>query len=405
MDLKAETSAGGRAMTSTPTERQRQILIVDDEDGVRAALVPSAARRRYIVREVSSVHKPEPAHEHHVRSGQSPTCTCRSKAASSCSFDPRSDPELPVILTPRAHDESAVGAYSHSHRLLHEAIDPPRLLAEITRVLKCASSRRSPPRPRNHAQGHRRARRLGLTFYSALDTLHVFHPVVVGPAARFRLLSAHAHKECARQSASLARSGAGPIAERSRPTCAACAQAAKDVPKECRCSSTCTRSTSPIRICFADLTAVGMASASCSRLPTRELETCADFEKRIASCERWLSRGDRRHRAGYSAQQLRVAPPRLRQDRHGVGARHRFRSGQAQAHDAARSALHRSEHRRDRRRRRNQSRARRAQRDRLRSAAGLLVCEAEHAVPFSRLGLKRRSVSERADLGRSEVRT
>src|SRR5688500_4016451 len=138
MDLKAETSGGGRAMTSTPTERQRQILIVDDEDGVRAALARALRGAGYVVTAVSSVHEAK----------NQLTNTAFDLVISDLHMPieggmellqsiRESDPELPVILiTGAPTTESAVGALQlKATGYFTKPIDPPRLLAELNRVL------------------------------------------------------------------------------------------------------------------------------------------------------------------------------------------------------------------------------------------------------------------------------
>src|SRR5688500_6868901 len=138
MDLKAEISTGHGAMTSIANDQGRQILVVDDEDGVRNALARALRNAGYSVTPVSSVHE------------------AKGKL-SSMTFDlvisdlhmpiegglellqsiRESDPELPVILiTGAPTTESAVGALQlKATGYFTKPIDPPRLLAELNRVL------------------------------------------------------------------------------------------------------------------------------------------------------------------------------------------------------------------------------------------------------------------------------
>jgi EAL domain-containing protein (putative c-di-GMP-specific phosphodiesterase class I) len=187
MDSKVESNAAsGSGVGSIPSERAREILVVDDEDGVRNALARALRGGGYNVTAVASVQE------------------AKSKI-SATAFDlvisdlhmpiegglellqsiRESDPELPVILiTGAPTTESAVGALQlKATGYFTKPIDPPRLLSEITRVLKM----RELADVRRHAHEVTRkdtAERgeLSRTFDSALDQLYmVFHPVVVWP--------------------------------------------------------------------------------------------------------------------------------------------------------------------------------------------------------------------------------
>jgi len=187
MDLKVEPSTGEKRMTSIrSTESARRILMVDDEDSVRMALARALRGAGYEVVAVSSVYeaKQQLASEPFdlvisdlhmpIEGGLELLQSIRE-----------SDPEIPVILiTGAPTTESAVGALQlKATGYFTKPIDPPRLLAEITRVLKM----RELADVRRHA--HEITRKdsaeldaLGRTFDSALEQLFmVFHPVVVWP--------------------------------------------------------------------------------------------------------------------------------------------------------------------------------------------------------------------------------
>lgn len=185
MDLKAETSAG-TGIGSMQEERGRQILVVDDEEGVRNALARALRSGGYTVVTVSSVQEAK----------QQIASTAFDLVLSDLHMPiegglellqsiRESDPELPVILiTGAPTTESAVGALQlKATGYFTKPIDPPRLLGEITRVLKM----RELADVRRHAHEITRkdsAERseLGVTFDSALEQLYmVFHPVVVWP--------------------------------------------------------------------------------------------------------------------------------------------------------------------------------------------------------------------------------
>lgn len=185
MDLKAETSAGP-GIGSMQEERVRQILVVDDEEGVRNALARALRSGGYTVVTVSSVQEAK----------QQIASTAFDLVLSDLHMPiegglellqsiRESDPELPVILiTGAPTTESAVGALQlKATGYFTKPIDPPRLLGEITRVLKM----RELADVRRHAHEITRkdsAERseLGVTFDSALEQLYmVFHPVVVWP--------------------------------------------------------------------------------------------------------------------------------------------------------------------------------------------------------------------------------
>jgi EAL domain-containing protein (putative c-di-GMP-specific phosphodiesterase class I)/CheY-like chemotaxis protein len=187
MDLKAEITTGERTVTSIrSSESARRILMVDDEDSVRMALARALRGASYDVTAVASVQE--------------------AKAQlSSNSFDlvisdlhmpiegglellqsiRETEPELPVILiTGAPTTESAVGALQlKATGYFTKPIDPPRLLAEITRVLKM----RELADVRRHAHEITRKdsaelEELSRQLESALDQLFmVFHPVVVWP--------------------------------------------------------------------------------------------------------------------------------------------------------------------------------------------------------------------------------
>ncbi len=188
MDLKVEPSIGEKRMTSIrTTESARRILMVDDEDSVRMALARALRGAGYEVIAVSSVHeaKQQLATEPFdlvisdlhmpIEGGLELLQSIRE-----------TDPEIPVILiTGAPTTESAVGALQlKATGYFTKPIDPPRLLAEITRVLKM----RELADVRRHAHEITRKdsaelEELSRTFDSALEQLFmVFHPVVVWPA-------------------------------------------------------------------------------------------------------------------------------------------------------------------------------------------------------------------------------
>ena len=186
MDLKAEISSG-KGMGSMPSERTRQILVVDDEDGVRAALARALRGAGYIVTAVSSVQEAK----QHISSSTFDLIISDLHMPIEGGLEllesiRESDPDLPVILiTGAPTTESAVGALQlKATGYFTKPIDPPRLLGEITRVLKMrelADVRRDAHEITRKDSAERGE--LGRAFDSALEQLYmVFQPVVVWPA-------------------------------------------------------------------------------------------------------------------------------------------------------------------------------------------------------------------------------
>lgn len=187
MDLKAETSAGSSVASSAEAEGTRRILVVDDEDGVRNALARALRGAGYAVTTVSSVQEAKrqlagTAFDLVISDLHMPI----EGGLELLQSIRESDPELPVILiTGAPTTESAVGALQlKATGYFTKPLDPPRLLAEITRVLKM----RELAEVRRHAhevtrKDHAERGELGRAFDSALEQLYmVFHPVVVWPA-------------------------------------------------------------------------------------------------------------------------------------------------------------------------------------------------------------------------------
>ncbi len=182
MESKADVHA-----TKLDASAKGQILIVDDEDHVRAALARAMRSGGYEVTPASSV----PEAKRLLSSGRFDLIVSDlhmpfEGGLELLQFVRESDPELPVILiTGAPTTESAVGALQlKATGYFTKPIDPPRLLAEITRVMKM----RDLAEVRRHA--HEVTRKdgaeldeLGEVFQRALDGLYmVFHPVVVWPA-------------------------------------------------------------------------------------------------------------------------------------------------------------------------------------------------------------------------------
>jgi EAL domain-containing protein (putative c-di-GMP-specific phosphodiesterase class I) len=187
MDLKAEITTGERTVTSIrSSESARRILMVDDEDSVRMALARALRGASYDVTAVASVQEAKVQLSNNsfdlvisdlhmpIEGGLELLQSIRE-----------TEPELPVILiTGAPTTESAVGALQlKATGYFTKPIDPPRLLAEITRVLKM----RELADVRRHAHEVTRKdsaelEELSRQLESALDQLYmVFHPVVVWP--------------------------------------------------------------------------------------------------------------------------------------------------------------------------------------------------------------------------------
>jgi EAL domain-containing protein (putative c-di-GMP-specific phosphodiesterase class I)/CheY-like chemotaxis protein len=293
MDLKAEMSTGIGAMTSISNDQGREILVVDDEDGVRNALARALRNAGYSVTPASSVQE------------------AKSKL-SSMTFDlvisdlhmpiegglellqsiRESDPELPVILiTGAPTTESAVGALQlKATGYFTKPIDPPRLLAEITRVLKM----RELAEVRRHAHEVTRkdsAERgeLGRVFDSALEQLYmVFHPVVVWPGREvfgYEALMRTKERELGNPALLLdAAQRLGRLNDLGRTVRRLCAHAAKNVPD----SVPLLVNLHPIDLADPEMYS---ANAPLSEVASRvvleiteraQLETVPEVEKRIA---------------------------------------------------------------------------------------------------------------------------
>lgn len=295
MDLKVEMTTGDTRMTSIrSTESARRILMVDDEDSVRMALARALRGAGYEVTPVGSVQeaKHQLANETFdliisdlhmpIEGGLELLQSIRE-----------TEPELPVILiTGAPTTESAVSALQlKATGYFTKPIDPPRLLAEITRVLKM----RELADVRRHA--HEITRKdsaeldeLGRTFDSAIEQLYmVFHPVVVWPGREvFGYEALMRTKEKALGNPQLLLDAAtklGRLNDLGRTVRSRCAVAAKEVPD----GVPLLVNLHPIDLADPEMYA---ASSPLAQVASRvvleiteraQLETVPDVEKRIAN--------------------------------------------------------------------------------------------------------------------------
>ncbi len=299
MDLKAEqrTPMDPKAQSNVTTQEatsKRQILIVDDEDQVRAALARALRGGGYEVTPASSVSEAKRL----LTAGSfdlilSDLHMPYEGGLELLQFVRDTDPDLPVILiTGAPTTESAVGAMQlKATGYFTKPIDPPRLLAEISRVMKM----RDLAEVRRHAHEVTRKdsaelEQLTEVFERALAELYmVFHPVVVWPARDvFGYEALMRTQENALANPVLLLGAAnklGRLHELGRAVRVRCAQAAKEVPE----GMPLLVNLHPIDLADPDLYApTAPLSSVASRIVLEiteraQLETVPDVEKRIAT--------------------------------------------------------------------------------------------------------------------------